>query len=225
IVRTRVAAQVQRRHGERGERDGGERPRRFTSPPRRDGEEQDDERVAEGEQEQAVRRQRVAPNDGNGLQNTADAAQPVGEDRERTRAGSSLWRPRRGIDDNRRQETKRGVGERGVPGTEIAKAKVVRPEHNQRGRIPDQSENRGEQGNSAARHGLPTPCTAPDHHRQHAVKRNTGDETDEMDERDEIWSVHACDVSTTLKYCFMNEVRTRPSQYGNGRTKVVAESQ
>ena len=46
-----------------------------------------------------------------------------------------------------------------------------------------------------------------------------------MDERDEIWSVHACHVATILKYCFMNEVRTRLSQFGNGRTNVVAESQ
>ena len=64
------------------------------------------------------------------------------------------------------------------------------PENDERAGIPDQSENRREQWDAAGRHPCTTSRAAPDHHREHPIERDARGESDEMDQCDEICSVH-----------------------------------
>ena len=121
------------------------------------------------------------PNDGKYLEKAGERAQTIRECGERSRAGVPLGRSRRRIDDDCGQKPECAVRERRVPGTQLAEPEVMPPEDDERAGIPDQTENRGKERNAARRHGSAAPGTAPDHHREHAVKGDARGESDEMD--------------------------------------------
>ena len=136
-----VAAQVQRGHRERGERDGDDRSLKARPSPLRDRENAEQRGVRDRKQQEAERRRRLAAH----RVRTRASPRPPCSPRTRRRGTSevrALRAAERRVNDHRRQEAERRVRDGGDPRQRRGQAEIARREDHHRADVPDDAERR-----------------------------------------------------------------------------------
>ena len=144
------------------------------------------------QQQQTVRRVKRAIARRNGVCGAGDSAPDVRE--AENPASASLGSPKCRVHDDGGQKSQRRVGNCSDPGQRVVQTEVAHSVDEHGADVPDHAKGRGCQGNSFGRPPLARRDhvgQAPARHRaQHCIQHNAGRETNQVNQRGQVASIH-----------------------------------